>query len=123
MKAGSMEDFFVMEPGFFELIDNDQTILERSPLERAAEMDELVAFQHKVSGSVWIQKGIEIIWKNSPYQIIHHGKDDPTASHWWNRIYWSSFDSSCRRKIGLLLAYLMHPPNITSRVRCKILPK
>ena len=39
--------FFVMEPGFFELIDNDQTILERSPLERAAEMDELVAYQHE----------------------------------------------------------------------------
>ena len=39
--------FFVMEPGFFELIDNDQTILERSPLERAAEMGELVAYQHE----------------------------------------------------------------------------
>ena len=39
--------FFVMEPGFFELIDNDQTILERSPLERVAEMDELVAYQHE----------------------------------------------------------------------------
>ena len=39
--------FFVMEPGFFELINNDQTILERSPLERAAEMGELVAYQHE----------------------------------------------------------------------------
>ena len=39
--------FFVMEPGFFELIDNDQTILERSPLERAAQAGELVAFQHQ----------------------------------------------------------------------------
>ena len=39
--------FFVTEPGFFELIDNDQTILERSPLERAAEMGELVAYQHE----------------------------------------------------------------------------
>ena len=39
--------FFVMEPGFFELIDNDQTILERSPLERAAQAGELVAYQHE----------------------------------------------------------------------------
>ena len=39
--------FFVMEPGFFELIDTDQTILERSPLERAAQAGELVAFQHQ----------------------------------------------------------------------------
>ena len=38
--------FFVMEPGFFELIDNDQTLLERRPLEQAAQMGELVAFQH-----------------------------------------------------------------------------
>jgi len=38
--------YFVIEPGFFELIDNDQTILERSPLEKAAQMGELVAFQH-----------------------------------------------------------------------------
>ena len=39
--------FFVMEPGFFELIAKDQTILERSPLEQAAKMGELVAFQHQ----------------------------------------------------------------------------
>ncbi len=39
--------FFVMEPGFLELIDHDQTILERSPLEQAAQAGELVAFQHQ----------------------------------------------------------------------------
>ncbi len=39
--------FFVVEPGFFELIENDQTILERSPLELAAKKGELVAYQHE----------------------------------------------------------------------------
>ena len=39
--------FFVMEPKFYELIDNDQTILEQSPLEKAAQMGELIAFQHQ----------------------------------------------------------------------------
>jgi glucose-1-phosphate cytidylyltransferase len=39
--------FFVMEPEFFKLISDDQTILERSPLERAAKMGELVAFHHQ----------------------------------------------------------------------------
>ena len=39
--------FFVMEPDFLELIDNDQTILEQSPLEQAAQMGELMAFQHQ----------------------------------------------------------------------------
>jgi len=39
--------FFVMEPNFYELIDNDQTILEQSPLEKAAQMGELIAFQHQ----------------------------------------------------------------------------
>ena len=35
-----------MEPEFFRLINDDQTILERSPLEQAAQLGELVAFQH-----------------------------------------------------------------------------
>jgi len=39
--------YFVIEPKFFDLIEGDQTILEREPLERAAQMDELMAFRHK----------------------------------------------------------------------------
>lgn len=39
--------YFVIEPEFFDLIKDDETILERDPLERVAEMDELMAFQHK----------------------------------------------------------------------------
>ena len=38
--------FFVIEPEFFSLIEGDSTILERSPLERAAEIGELMAYQH-----------------------------------------------------------------------------
>ena len=38
--------FFVIEPEFFELIEEDLTILEKSPLERAAQMGELMAFRH-----------------------------------------------------------------------------
>ena len=38
--------FFVIEPRFFELIADDQTILEGRPLEQAAQMGELVAYQH-----------------------------------------------------------------------------
>ncbi len=39
--------FFVVEPEFFKLIDDDSTILERKPLELAAEMGELMAYKHK----------------------------------------------------------------------------
>ena len=39
--------YFVIEPKFFDLIQEDQTILEREPLERAAQMCELMAFRHK----------------------------------------------------------------------------
>ena len=39
--------YFVIEPEFFELIEGDLTILEREPLERVANMGELMAFQHK----------------------------------------------------------------------------
>ena len=38
--------YFVIEPEFFELIDKDMTILEKKPLEQAAKLGELMAFQH-----------------------------------------------------------------------------
>ena len=38
--------FFVMEPEFFDLIDGDETLLERKPLELAAAAGELMAYQH-----------------------------------------------------------------------------
>jgi glucose-1-phosphate cytidylyltransferase len=38
--------YFVIEPQFFDLIDGDDTILEREPLERVAEMGQLMAYQH-----------------------------------------------------------------------------
>ena len=39
--------YFVIEPEFFNLIQEDITILERGPLEQAAQMGELMAFRHK----------------------------------------------------------------------------
>jgi glucose-1-phosphate cytidylyltransferase len=38
--------YFVIQPEFFELIVGDNTILEREPLEKVADMGELMAFQH-----------------------------------------------------------------------------
>lgn len=38
--------FFVLQPEFFELIANDSTILEREPLEQAANMGQLMAYRH-----------------------------------------------------------------------------
>ena len=38
--------FFVIEPEFFNLIDGDDTLLEREPLERAAKAGELMAYRH-----------------------------------------------------------------------------
>ena len=38
--------YFVLEPEFFDLIDNDSTVLEEDPLERAAEAGELKAYLH-----------------------------------------------------------------------------
>jgi glucose-1-phosphate cytidylyltransferase len=39
--------YFVIEPSFFDLIEDDTTILERGPLEKAAAMGELCAFRHE----------------------------------------------------------------------------
>lgn len=38
--------YFVIEPEFFNLIDGDDTVLEKEPLEKAAEMGELMTFRH-----------------------------------------------------------------------------
>jgi glucose-1-phosphate cytidylyltransferase len=38
--------YFVIEPEFFDLIEGDSTILEKAPLEKVAEMGELMAYQH-----------------------------------------------------------------------------
>ena len=39
--------FFVMEPEFLDYIEKDDTILERSPLEKVASLGELVAYRHE----------------------------------------------------------------------------
>ena len=38
--------YFVIEPEFFDLIEGDETILEKAPLEIAAKSGELMAFHH-----------------------------------------------------------------------------
>ncbi|MDC0188462.1 glucose-1-phosphate cytidylyltransferase [bacterium] len=38
--------YFIIEPEFFDLIKEDRTILERDPLQRVAQMGELMAFRH-----------------------------------------------------------------------------
>ena len=39
--------FFVIEPAFLDLIADDDTVLEKEPLERVAAMGELMAYQHE----------------------------------------------------------------------------
>ena len=38
--------YFIVEPGFFDYLDSDETILEKEPLEKAAMNGELMAFRH-----------------------------------------------------------------------------
>ncbi len=38
--------YFVIEPEFFNFIEGDGTILEKSPLEKASQMGELMSYQH-----------------------------------------------------------------------------
>ncbi|WP_066646347.1 glucose-1-phosphate cytidylyltransferase [Christensenella timonensis] len=38
--------FMVLEPGIFDFIDGDDTVLEREPLEKLAQQHELMAFKH-----------------------------------------------------------------------------
>ena len=38
--------FMVFEPQFFDMIDGDDTILEREPMERLLEQNQLMAYTH-----------------------------------------------------------------------------
>ena len=38
--------FFVVEPEFLEFIENDKTMFEREPLEKAARLGQLKAYKH-----------------------------------------------------------------------------
>ena len=38
--------FMVIEPDFIEMIENDETVLEKEPLERAAQEGQMMAFKH-----------------------------------------------------------------------------
>ena len=60
--------YFIMEPSFFDLIENDKTILEREPLEKAAEMGELMSYNHegfwKCMDTKRDRDSLEEMWKS-----------------------------------------------------------
>jgi len=60
--------YFVIEPGFFDLISGDATILEREPLEQAANMGELMAFRHEGFWQCMDTKrdreALELLWQS-----------------------------------------------------------
>ena len=60
--------FFIIEPGFFDFIDNDSTLLEREPLEKATKLGQLMAYQHKGFWHCMDTKRdhdlLESLWKN-----------------------------------------------------------
>jgi len=67
--------FFVMEPEFINLIEDDETILELSPLEIAASKDEMRAFLHdgywQCMDTVRDRENLEKVWQsgNAPWKI------------------------------------------------------
>ena len=67
--------FFVCQPDFFSLIQNDATILERDPLENAALQKQLMAYKHEGFWQCMDTKRdkdlLEELWKNNsaPWRI------------------------------------------------------
>jgi glucose-1-phosphate cytidylyltransferase len=60
--------FFIIEPKFFDFIDDDSTLLEREPLEKATKLGQLMAYQHKGFWHCMDTKRdhdlLESLWKN-----------------------------------------------------------
>jgi glucose-1-phosphate cytidylyltransferase len=67
--------FFVCEPNVFDLIENDQTIWERTPLESLAQKGELLGFKHhgfwKPMDSLKDKNDLNTLWDsdNAPWKI------------------------------------------------------
>lgn len=61
--------YFVLEPDFFDFIENDDTILEKEPLEQVAKKGELMAYQHNGFWQCMDTKRdrdtLEILWENN----------------------------------------------------------
>jgi glucose-1-phosphate cytidylyltransferase len=70
--------FFVVNPSFFDLIDGDNTMLEREPLEKLALMGELMAYKHYGFWQCMDTKRdheiLERLWasKNCPWKKIRN---------------------------------------------------
>ncbi len=60
--------FFIFEPEIFDFIENDLTILEKSPLEKLAEMGELMAFKHhgywQSMDTLREKESLEALWES-----------------------------------------------------------
>jgi glucose-1-phosphate cytidylyltransferase len=61
--------YFIIEPEFFEMIEGDNTILEKEPLETAAKIGELMAYHHDGYWQCMDTKrdkdNLEELWKNN----------------------------------------------------------
>ena len=60
--------YFVVEPEFFKMIQSDETLLEREPLEQAVAMGEFMAYQHQGFWQCMDTKRdhetLELLWEN-----------------------------------------------------------
>jgi len=77
--------FFVLEPGVFDLIQDDQTIWERAPLEHLAEHNQLAAYCHdgfwQPMDTLREYRLLESLWEsgNAPWKVWdkkHHASNE-----------------------------------------------
>lgn len=67
--------YMVLEPEIFKYIENDQTVFERQPLEKLAEIGELACYKHKgfwqCMDTLRDKKKLETLWENgrAPWKI------------------------------------------------------
>jgi glucose-1-phosphate cytidylyltransferase len=67
--------FFVFEPEVFDFIENEKTILEKDPLEKLAELGQLMAYKHtgfwQPMDTLIDRNYLEELWKSgkAPWKI------------------------------------------------------
>ena len=70
--------YFVIEPDFLDLIDNDETVLERKPLELVAQKGQLAAFKHygfwQCMDTKRDHENLEKLWEHGAPWVINQEK-------------------------------------------------
>ncbi len=87
--------YYVMEPGFIDYIPNDESILEKVPMETLVQNGQLAAFKHngffRGMDSMRDRIELEALWNSqqAPWKVWRDDYENMKLSDFWGRSHWN----------------------------------